>query len=122
MPLDFDSWKENLAQQQAQLWAGLRAIEAQQAETARRSEEDRQNIARLVDVCMSLTNHVESLKSQSQETDRRLRESGEETDRRLRELSEETHRRFRELREAQAHTDNRLNILVDTVDKLVKRN
>jgi galactokinase len=129
MAIDFESWKENMAQQQAQFWADRRAIEAQQAETAKRSEEDRQNIARLVDVCMSLTNHVESLTSQSQETDRRLRELSEETHRHLREFGEETDRRFREtgslmreLREAQAHTDERLNILVDTVDKLVKRN
>ena len=104
MPLDFDSWKENMAEQQAQFWADLRALEARQAETARLSEENRQNIARLVDVCMSLANH------------------GEETDRRLRELGQETDRRFRELRDAQVQTDERLNVLVDVVDKLVKRN
>jgi chromosome segregation ATPase len=93
MSIDFESWKDLMAEQQAQFWADLRAIEAQQAETAKRSEEDRQNIARLVDVCMSLANH------------------GEETDRRI-----------RELRDAQAETGQRLNALIDVVDKLVKRN
>jgi ABC-type transporter Mla subunit MlaD len=105
--IDFDSWKENLAEQQAQFWADLRALEARQAETARLfdenrrlSEENRQNIARLVDVCMSLANH------------------GEETDRRLR----ETDQFIRELRDVQAETGQRLNALIDVVDKLVRRN
>jgi septal ring factor EnvC (AmiA/AmiB activator) len=97
MAFDFDSWKENMAQQQAQFWADLRALEARQAE-------DRQHIARLVDVCMSLTSHVE-------ETNRGLREFGKETDRRIRELVE-----------AQAETHERLDVLVSVVDALVKRN
>ncbi len=50
----------------------------------------------LVDVSMSLAHH------------------GEETDRRILELSEETNRRFQE-------TDFKLNALIDTVDKLIKR-
>ncbi len=55
----------------------------------------------LVDVGMSLAANLERL--------------GEETDRRFRELSEETNRRFQE-------TDYKLNSLIDTIDKLVKRN
>jgi hypothetical protein len=43
---------------------------------------------------------------------------GEETDRRF----QETDRLMRELREAGAHTDRRLDALIDTVDKLVRRN
>lgn len=104
MPLDFESWQKMMAEQQAQFWADLKAIEARQVESARLfeenrrlSEENRQNIAKLVDVCMSLTNHAE------------------EADRRLGELGQETDGRFRE-------TDERVNILVDVVDKLVKRN
>jgi hypothetical protein len=97
MAIDFDSWKENMAEQQAQFWADLRALEARQAE-------DRQNVARLVDVCMSLTSHVE-------ETNRGLRELGKETDRRIRELVE-----------AQTETHERLDALVSVVDALVKRN
>jgi hypothetical protein len=97
MPLDFESWKANMAEQQAQFWADLRAIEANQAETARLARENREHIARLIDVCMSLANHGE-------ETDRRLRELGEATDRRILELGE------------------RLDVLMDVVDKLVKRN
>jgi chromosome segregation ATPase len=102
--VDFAAWKETMAEQRAQFWADLRAIEAQQAETARRQEEDRQNITKLVDVCMSLANHAE-------ETDQRLRELGEETDRRIRELVA-----------SQAHTDCRLDALISVVDSLVKRN
>lgn len=86
-----------MAEQQAQFWADLRALEARQAD-------DRQNIAKLVDVCMSLTGQVE------------------ETNRELRELGKETDRRIRELREAQAETHERLDVLVSVVDTLVKRN
>jgi hypothetical protein len=35
---------------------------------------------------------------------------------------EETDRRFRERAEAAAHTDRRLDALIDTVDKLARRN
>ncbi len=56
-----------------------------------------QRFSTLVDVCMSLTTNLQRL--------------GEETDRRFRETDE----RFRE-------TDAKLNALIDTVDKLVRRN
>lgn len=52
-----------------------------------------ERIAGLVDVCFSLARH------------------GEETDRRI-----------RELRDAQAQGEYKLNALIDTVDKLVRRN
>ena len=58
-----------------------------------RQAETREMIGQLVDVTMSLARH------------------GEETDRRLRELAE-----------AGTHTDRRLDALIDTVDKLVRRN
>lgn len=61
-------------------------------------------IKSLVDVCMSLAHH------------------GEETDRRIRELSEETNRRFQEVSQRFQETDYKLNALIDTVDKLTKRN
>lgn len=111
MAFDLESWKEFMAQQQAQFWADLQAMEARQAETARLSEENRQNLARLVEVCLSLANHAE-------ETDRRLGQLGEETDGRLK----ETDRLIRELRDAQAHSDQRLDALISVVDKLVHRN
>ncbi len=89
-----------MAEQQAQFWADLRAIESTQAETARLLEKDRQHvaenrqrIAQLVDVCMSLARH------------------GEETDRRI-----------HELRESHLDMDQRLSALIHIVDSLVKRN
>lgn len=93
-----------MAEQQAQFWTDLRALEARQAESSRLSEENRQSIAKLVDVCTALA------------------ERGQETDSRLRLLGEETDRRIRELRDAQAGTSERLNILVQVVDSLVKSN
>ena len=52
-----------------------------------------------------------SLAGHAQETDLRLRELGAQTDERLRELAE-----------AGIHTERRLDALIDTVDKLVRRN
>lgn len=63
-------------------------------------ETNAHRVSQLVDVSMSLARH------------------GEETDRRLR----ETDRLINELRDAQARTDYKLNALIDTVDKLVRRN
>jgi hypothetical protein len=37
-----------MAEQQAQFWANLQAIEARRAETARLSEENRRDIAKLI--------------------------------------------------------------------------
>jgi hypothetical protein len=48
MPIDFESWQNMTAEQQAQFWAGLRAIEARRAETARISKENRREIAKLI--------------------------------------------------------------------------
>ena len=63
-------------------------------------EANTSRLGQLVDVSLSLARH------------------GEETDRRFK----ETDRLIRELREAQVSTDYKLNALIDTVDKLVKRN
>jgi len=54
-------------------------------------------IRQLVDVTMSLARHAQ--------------ETGAQTDERLRELAE-----------AGTHTERRLDALIDTVDKLVRRN
>ncbi len=61
-------------------------------------------IRQLVEVAMSLTNHI-------QETDERL-------GKRIDELGE----RMAELAESQAHSDRRLDSLIDVVDKLARRN
>lgn len=57
-------------------------------------------MGQLVDVSLSLAHH------------------GEEVDRRM----EETGRLIKELRDAQAHSDYRLNALIDAVEKLIRRN
>lgn len=63
-----------------------------------------ERIKTLVDVSMSLAHNLQTL--------------GEETDRRIK----ETQQSIRELRESQATTDYKLNALIETVDKLVRRN
>jgi hypothetical protein len=50
-----------------------------------------------------------------------LARHGKETDRRIRELGARTDERLRELAEAGVHTERRLDALIDTVDKLVRR-
>ncbi|MGH9358121.1 MAG: hypothetical protein ACRD22_07100 [Terriglobia bacterium] len=65
----------------------------QLAENSRQIQSNTGMIRQLVDVSLSLAHH------------------GEETDRRIRELAE-----------SQSRTDYKLNALIETVDKLVRRN
>ncbi|MGH9377318.1 MAG: hypothetical protein ACRD1I_00840 [Terriglobia bacterium] len=90
--------------QQAQFSADIHILKEQQAENARQIqansvqiEANSTRIGQLVDVCMSLARH-------SEETGRSMKEG------------------FRELKEIQAHTEYKLNALIETVDKLVQRN
>ena len=93
-----------IIEQQAQFAADIQVLKEQQGQTQRM-------IGQLVDVTMSLARHAE-------ETDRGLRE----TDRRIREVDERLGARMEQLAEAQAHTDRRLDALINTVDKLVRHN
>ncbi len=86
-----------IVEQQAQFAADIQQLKERQADTTKM-------IAQLVDVTMSLAHH------------------GEETDRHLRDLGQETDRRIRELVASGEHTDRRLDALIDTVDKLARRN
>ena len=61
-------------------------------------------IRQLVDVTMSLARHAE------------------EADAWVRKFAAETDRRIREREEAGAHTDRRLDALIDVVEKLTRRN
>jgi ABC-type transporter Mla subunit MlaD len=100
MPDNIESRMSFIIEQQAQFTVDIQLLKERQAET-------REMIRQLVDVTMSLARH------------------GEETDRRLRELAEagaHTDERLRQLAEAGTHTDRRLDALIDTVDRLVRRN
>lgn len=70
------------------------------ARIERLMETNTTRIGQLVDVSLSLARH------------------GEESDRRI----AENDRLIKELTEAQARTDYKLNALIDTVDKIVRRN
>ncbi|MBI1984072.1 MAG: hypothetical protein HYS61_07735 [Acidobacteria bacterium] len=104
-----------IIEQQAQFAVGIQSLKERQADSQRMIDANSDRIPQLVDVTMSLARHAE-------ETDLRLRRSGEETDRRLREISEEANRRHRQLADSGAHTDRRLDALIDAVDKLTRRN
>jgi hypothetical protein len=82
-----------IIEQQAQFAVDIQLLQERQADSQRQIDVNREMIRQLVDVTMSLARHAEA-------TDRRLGE----------------------LVEAGAHTDRRLDALIDTVDKLVRRN
>jgi hypothetical protein len=81
-----------IIEQRAQFAVDIQALKERQAETARQQETNAAHIRQLVDISMSLAHH------------------GEQTDQMI-----------RELRESQAHSDRRLDALIDTVDKLIRR-
>jgi chromosome segregation ATPase len=101
---DLERFRKFMIEQQAQFWADLRASEERHQRHEREMkefdrrlkefrEETENRFRALVDVTMSLARHVEELTHHGEETDRRFRE-----------------------------TDYKLNALIDTVDKLVRRN
>jgi hypothetical protein len=104
MPDNIESRMSFILDQHAQFTVDIQLLKERQADTQRLVDADREMIRQLVDVTMSLAGHA-------QETDLRLRELGAQTDERLRELAE-----------AGIHTERRLDALIDTVDKLVRRN
>jgi uncharacterized coiled-coil DUF342 family protein len=100
MANSFESQEEFIIQQQAQFASNIQKLEQRQAEAwrhieanARQIEANTASIRQLVDVAISPANHGESL------------------DQRLASLAERAE-----------DTDKKLNALIDTVDKLVRRN
>ena len=104
MPDNVESRMNFIIEQQARFTADVHVLQERQADALRMIEANSGAIRQLVDVTMSLARHAE-------ETDRRL----EETDRRL-------GARIEQLVESGAHTDRRLDALIDVVDKLTRRN
>jgi ABC-type transporter Mla subunit MlaD len=90
---DIESRMDFIIEQQAQFTVDMQALKERQAEALRMIESNTGMIRQLVDVGMSLARHAE-----------------------------ETDRLIRNLRDAQADSDRRLDALIDTVDKLVRRN
>ncbi len=97
MPGDLESNMKFIVEQQAQFAADVQLLKERQDAAQKQIDENRKRIAQLVDVTKSLARHAE-------ETDSRVGH------------------RIEELAEAQARTDERLNALIDTVDKLVRHN
>ncbi len=95
--MDVEKTMQFILETQAKHEVTIQAILETQAKSDERflrfQQEMGQRFSTLVDVSLSLARH------------------GEETDRRIRELTD-----------AQASTDDKLNTLIDTVDRLVKRN
>lgn len=107
MPDNIESRIKFIIGQQAQFAGDIQLLKERQTDSQRMIDANSSMLRQLVDVTMSLARHGE-------ETDRRFKETDEQF--------KETARLIRELREAQAHSDSRLDALIDTVDKLVRRN
>ena len=111
MPDNFESRMKFIIEQRAKFRADMQLLKERQAETQEMTRQmanvwnaDREKIRQLVDVTMPLT-------PQGRETDRRRRELGARIDELLRQRAD-----------AGARTDLRLAALIDTVDRLVRRN
>ncbi len=97
MPDNFESRMNFIIEQQAQFATDIQLLKERQTESQRMIDANRGMIRQLADVTLSLAHHLE-------ETDRRLGA------------------RIEQLAESGAHTDRRLDALIDVVDKLARRN
>ncbi len=93
MPDNFEARMNFIIEQQAQFTADMQLLKERQDKTQLQVDAIRGMIGQLVDVTMSLAHHAE-----------------------------ETDRRIRELAESGAHTDRRLDALINVVEKLARRN
>jgi len=97
MFMDIEDAMRFILDTQARLEASVQIHDERFARLEGLVESNSSRIGQLVDVCLSLARHAE-------DTDRRMAAG------------------FKELRELQAASECRLNALIDTVDKLVRRN
>ena len=111
MPDNIESRMNFIIEQQAQFAAGIQLLKERESGMFRMIEANAGMIRQLVDVSLSLARNLE-------ETDRRLGARIEQ----LTERQTQFDASMRELREAQAHSDRRLDALIDVVDKLTRRN
>ena len=100
---EFERRMQFILNQQAQFAADIQKLQESQAETDER-------IRRLVDVSLSLANHVDGLTTHVEDIDRRLAS-----------FISETNEKFQRLVESQAHTDQRLDALIDIVRRQAER-
>jgi flagellar biosynthesis/type III secretory pathway chaperone len=101
---NMESRMKFIIEQQAQFAADIQLLKERESQVLGMIETNASLIRQLVDVTFSLARH-------SEEADRRL----EETDRRL-------GARIQQLAESGAHSDRRLDALIDVVEKLTRRN
>ncbi|MGH9351074.1 MAG: hypothetical protein ACRD2G_02765 [Terriglobia bacterium] len=98
--MDVEKTMRFILEMQAKHEASVQKHDEQLSRLERLVDANSTRISQLVDISLSLAHH------------------GEETDRRI----SETDRLIKELRDAQAHSDYKLNALIDAVEKLIRRN
>jgi hypothetical protein len=91
--MDVEKTMQFILEMQARHEAAIQQLDERLYRVSALAEANTTRISQLVGVCASLAN-----------------------------LGEETDRRIRELRDAQAHSDYKLNALIETVDKLTRHN
>jgi len=114
MPDNIESRMNFIIEQQAQFAADMQLLKERESQILGMIEANTRMIRQLVDVTLSLARHSEETDRRMEETDRRM----EETARRMKEFAAG----MQELREAGAHSDRRLDALIDVVNKLTSRN
>ncbi|MGH9344388.1 MAG: hypothetical protein ACRD19_11585 [Terriglobia bacterium] len=98
--MDIEKTMQFILEMQAKREIAIQRNDEQIAKVAELVAANTTRISQLVDVGLSLSHH-------SEEMDRRMEETG---------------RLIKELRDAQAHSDYKLNSLIDAVEKLIRRN
>ncbi len=102
--MDIEKTIEYILDLNARHAVAIQHFDERMEQAAKRMDPTEGMIRQLVDVTMSLTRHAE------------------EADGWVRKFAAETDRRIHEREEAGAHTDRRLDVLIDVVEKLTRRN
>jgi ABC-type transporter Mla subunit MlaD len=109
--MDIEKAMEFILGQNARHAVAMQQLDERMEQAEKRMDRTEGMVRQLVDVTMSLARHVESLARHAEDADAWVKKFAAETDRRIREREE-----------AGAHTDRRLDALIDVVEKLTRRN
>jgi peptidoglycan hydrolase CwlO-like protein len=116
--MDIEKTMEFILNVQARLEASAQGHEDRLAKLEALAQGNEERIAKLDSSVATVTNLV----GRVAQAETRLAERMESMAKRMEDASERTDIGFRELREIQADTQYKLNALIETVDKLVRRN
>lgn len=106
----FESRMNFILEQQAQFTVDIQALKESQIRTDGM-------LRKLIEVNLDLANHIQGTDERVRELDERVEKRDSVWDERMREW----HERMKEMRESQAHSDKRLDALIDIVNQQLRR-